>query len=60
MNKTKSLRANIDEAEHEELEALAKALDIPAAQIVREGTREKMAKLRKHPKVRAAEAAETV
>lgn len=55
MNKTKSLRANIDEAEKEELESIAATLDIPVAQIIREGVREKVVKLRKHPKVKAAE-----
>ena len=61
MNKTQSLRANVDKEEKAELEKIATILDVPEAQIIREGFREKMVKLRKHPKVKAAvEAVEVV
>lgn len=40
--------------EKQELADFALVLDVPMSQIIREGVREKMVKLRKHPKVKAA------
>lgn len=55
-NKTDRVSARVTEDERQELESISDILDIPEAQIVREAVREKVAKLRKHPKVKAAEA----
>jgi hypothetical protein len=53
--KRQSLRADMSRDEKRELTKIAKILDIPIAQIVREGTREKMEELKRtHPKVQAA------
>ena len=50
-----SLRANIPEPEKNELEIICSVLDVPIAQIIREGVREKVASLKEnHPKVREA------
>lgn len=54
-NKTNQIAARISEDERKELNDIAEILDVPEAQIVREAVREKMVKLRKHPKVKAAE-----
>ena len=53
MNKIKSLRANIPELEKTELDRIAQIIDVPAAQIIREGVREKVQKLKRtHPKLK--------
>lgn len=57
-NKTDTVGVRFAEGEREELDKIAEVLDIPTSQIVREAVREKVAKLRKHPKVKAAEAVE--
>ena len=50
-----SLRANIDECEKETLDKICLILDVPNAQIIREGVRERMAFLIENdPKVREA------
>ena len=50
-----SLRANIDECEKETLDKICSILDVPNAQIIREGVRERMAFLIENdPKVREA------
>lgn len=52
--KVKTVGVRFAEGESEELEQIAEVLDVPVAQIVREAVREKVAKLQRHPKIKAA------
>ena len=53
--KTQSLRANISKEEKQELEQVAVALDVPESQIIREGVRKEMKRLKRtHPKLKQA------
>lgn len=57
--KIKTVGVRFPEGESNELDRIADILDVPTAQIVREAVREKVAKLQRHPKVKAAEPVET-
>lgn len=49
--------AKLPSSEKLELVQMSEALDIPVSQIVREALREKVIKLRKHPKMKLVETA---
>jgi antitoxin component of RelBE/YafQ-DinJ toxin-antitoxin module len=60
MSKTESLRANVDSEEKERFERVAETIDVPLAQIIREGTRKEIQRLEKtHPKLKTQTAEAT-